>query len=196
MALQEPQDIETINSNKRQILVFRAKYTFGVVAPNGVVSEHYCPPPTDGGDDGRRVGDAVLEWRNGQPQVSRRYASKGYVLYSEVAKQDDLVATGKAKKNQGTELAKYETWKRAITARIVEKMPIRGDVSGLYTSTVLQRRAEYKSGSAAGGKAFVIEAGGVTEDPALQEDPEEKLARRLEEAAGIKPTKGPTDGEA
>lgn len=171
MSMQEPLDIAQIEANAQANKQLVANNTYGVVAPNGVISEHFCPPPDKGKSEGEKTGDTVLRWINGRPQVEQRWADKGYVLYDDLAKQDG-------------EPEKAALWKKAVSSRLMG-FQVRGDVNKLYSKSVLERRAAYKAGSAqAGGKAFDIDAGGVVDDP---EAARELMAKRIVETTGLDP---------
>lgn len=165
MSMQEPADLAVLERRKAELLDLKAKYTVGVVAPNGVVTEHHCPPPTDDSDAGQEHGDELVRWVNGEAQVVKRYAQRGYVLLSAIAKEDGQPET-------------FDLWKKAITARI-KGYPLRGDTSKLFSKSVIERRERFKAGSVATeGQAFDLEKGEVVDDPQAQR---EKLAKRLEE---------------
>lgn len=178
--MQDPLDIEQIEANANATKKKIADNTHGVVAPNGVISEHYCPPPDKGKSEGEKTGDTVLRWINGRPMVEARWAEKGYVLYSELAEKDG-------------EPEKAAMWHKAVSSRLMG-FPIRGDVTKLYSRSVLQRRAEYQAGSAsAGGKAFDIESGELVDDP---EAAKELLAKRIVETTGLDPKAAKASGKA
>lgn len=175
--MNQPLDIAEINNNEKENKRLRALHTYGVVAPNGVISEHYCPPPDAGSDEGQHTGDTLLRWINGRPQVSKRWSDLGYVLYSDMAAADG-------------EPEKAEMWKSAVSSRTMG-LQVRGDVSLLYSRSVLERRRQYAAGSSgSGGKAFSIEAGGVVDDPNAAA---EVLAKRIVEATGLQPELPGTD---
>ena len=119
MAGQKPLSLEELSSQKSKRLADRAKYTIGVVAPNGVVSEFYCPPPTEpGSDEGAQHGDVPVRWVNGEPNVVKRWKDRGYVLYADLAKADG-------------ESEIHDRWKAAVVARITKGVPLRGDISNI-----------------------------------------------------------------
>lgn len=171
MSMQKPMDVEQVAQNKRAAKEKRAKYTIGIVAPNGAMNAFYCPPPDDGGDEGPKNGDVPVRWVNGEPQVTKRYKARGYILYSDLAKADG-------------EPEKAEMWQRSIAQQILG-LPLRGDVNALYSKSVLERRAQSAAGSrGSGGKAFDVEAGEVVDDP---EAKKRRLASLLTEATGLAP---------
>lgn len=168
MSGQQPLDLAQLERQKKKILALRAHYTIGLVHPSGTVSEHHVPPPLEpGSDEGEQHGDVPIRWVNGEPNVVKRYKDRGFVLYKDLAAADG-------------ESEKHDRWKAAIEARITQKVPLRGNIDTLYSSSVLQRRANSRAGSgAAGGMAFDVEAGEVVEDPKAKR---EILADRLAEA--------------
>ncbi len=154
MSMSKPLDVDEIEKNKQANKRKRAKYTVGVVAPNGLISEHFCPPPDDPqAEEGPKQGDCIVRWVNGEPQVAKRWKARGYILYAELAARDG-------------EPEKYEAWRNAVSQRILG-LKLRGDLSKtLYSASVFDRRAQYKAGSiAAGGKAYDVESGTVIDDP-------------------------------
>ncbi len=180
MSMEEPADLAELDRRKSELLELKAKYTVGVVAPNGVVTEHHCPPPTDNSDVGQEHGDEVVRWVNGEAQVVKRYAQKGYVLLSALAERDGQPET-------------YALWKKAITARI-KGFPLRGDTDKLFPSSVLARREQFRAGSVAtGGQAFDLDTGEVVDDP---EAARQKLAKRLEEVGVGNPLTDPEPAPA
>ncbi len=166
MSMQAPLDVEAIEENRKKSLELRAKHTIGVVHPNGVISEHFCPPPEKGKDEGPKTGDSMVRWINGEPQINKRMKNKGFVLYAELAERDG-------------EPQKYEAWQKAVSSRILG-LKLRGDIaSSLYSKSILDRRARYEAGSVeAGGLAYDVEKGEVVEDP---EAARLKMADRLKE---------------
>lgn len=169
MSMQKPLNVDEVAKNKKAAKEKRAKYTVGLVTPNGQMMSFYCPPPDDGGDNGPKNGDAPVCWMNGEPQVLKRYKAAGYVLYTDLAAADG-------------EPEKAERWHQAMAARILGT-PIRGDVDALYSKSVLERRAQSAAGSrGSGGKAFDIDKGEIVDDP---EAKKRRVAGLLQEAAGI-----------
>lgn len=178
MSMQKPLDVNQVKKNEKERKEMRAKYTVGIVAPNGAMHEVFCPPPDDGGDEGPKTGDSLCRWVNGEPQVPKRYKDAGYVLYADLAKEDG-------------EPEKAERWQQAIGKRILGT-PLRGDISGLYSKSVLERRAHSEAGSGkSGGKAFNVDTGELVDDPKAKK---ERLAGLLAEV-GVKPPEGETDTE-
>ncbi len=177
MSMSQPQDVEQIERNRKQAKIQRAKYTVGVIAPNGVIIEVHCPPPEKGKEEGNKTGDTIVRWINGGPMVTKRWKEKGYVLYSELAASDG-------------ESDRHDMWKRAIEARM-QGLPIRGDVSSLYSKSVLERRAHAKAGSAHGGKAFNIATGAIEDDP--EADKAKILSRLAEVGVPVPPDAKPDE---
>jgi len=165
MQASDPLDVDQIAKNAKANKALRAKYTIGMVTPSGQMQEVYCPPPTNGTEDGPKRGDIPCTWRNGEPQISKTYKNRGYILYDDLAKQDG-------------EPEKAARWKAAVEQRIMGTK-LHGDISSLYSKSVLERRAAYAAGSGAtGGKAFDVNTGEVIDDP---DAAREKMRDRMKE---------------
>lgn len=177
MSMQKPLNIDEVAKNKKAAKLKRAKYTVGVVGPNGAMHSHYCPPPDDGGEEGPKTGDSVVRWVNGEPQVAKRYKEKGYILYTDLAKEDG-------------EPEKAERWHQAMAQRILGTQ-LRGNIDGLYSKSVLERRAQSSAGSrGSGGKAFDVDSGELVDDPEVKK---RRVAGLLEETAGLTPPEASED---
>lgn len=159
-----PKSAQQIREALKQQVELQGRHTEGLVSPTGDVAEIFCPPPEDGAENGPRNGDVQMAWINGAPRILKKFEDLGYRTLKDVCAADGVPE-------------RHEQWKAAIYARIVHKVPIRGNVDELYPPTVHRLRKLYREGGTAEGKAFVI-GQGITDDPVLEEK-RDKMAERV-----------------
>jgi hypothetical protein len=151
--MQAPANEYDLATIKSQRLANKIRYTIGVVSPAGVITEHLCEPHGNE-PDGLQFGDSMVRWVNGEPQLSKIRRDEGYVLYEDLARADG-------------ELEIYANWKRAIEVRM-RGGQIAGDVGGLYTSSIHERRRLAAEGNTS-GQVFVVGHGVVSGEDAKKE---------------------------
>jgi hypothetical protein len=158
-------------TNKKAKLEQEIANTYGVVHPDGHVSQHVVMPidlemPLSGDRNvGRSKGDTVLQYMAGRVRLRGKYEEKGCRMLDEVCKADG-------------QPEKYEAWREIIRARKLG-YKVKGQPKDYYPKTVFRLRDESDKGVVA-GVVFVSGRGLV---PATTLSEEEAAAAKAEQVA-------------